>query len=40
MPEERNGRWYIGNKRYKSKAAAVRSWRAYLWKKKHKKAGD
>jgi hypothetical protein len=36
IPEYRNGGWYIGKKRYKSKAAAQRAWAAYQAKKNKK----
>ena len=37
MPEKRGKHWYIGDKRYSSKAAAERAWKAYQAKKHSKK---
>ena len=37
MPVHKKGRfWYMGRKRFKTKAAALRAYRAYLAKKKKK----
>ena len=38
MPVRKKGRfWYMGNKKFKSKAAAMKAYRAYLAKKKRRK---
>jgi len=38
MPVRKKGRyWYMGSKRFKSKAAALRAYRAYLAKKRRKR---
>jgi hypothetical protein len=38
MPVRKKGRyWYMGRKKFKSKAAALRAYRAYLSKKKKRK---
>lgn len=33
MPELKNGNWYIGDKKYKSKKSAEKAWAAYQAKK-------
>lgn len=38
MPVRKRGRfWYMGSKKFKSKAAALRAYRAYLARKRKRK---